>query len=85
MHTHREPKEHHSKATDDNHKQMQQQIKQQRYTYLFSFIWPKSNIKPEVENAYAAGIHLAVNLYSSHLKRNKPRYILRDFCELVSR
>lgn len=42
-------------------------------------------LKPEVENPYVASIHLAVNLYSSHLKRNKPRYILRDFCELVSR
>lgn len=41
-------------------------------------------LKPEVENPYAASIHLAVNFYSSHLKRNKPRDILRDFCELVS-
>lgn len=42
-------------------------------------------LKPEAENPYVASIHLAINLYSSHLKRNKPRYILRDFCELVSR
>lgn len=41
-------------------------------------------LKPEVENPYVASVSLAVNWESSHLKRNKPRYILRDFCELVS-
>lgn len=40
-------------------------------------------LKPDVENPYVASVHSAVNLYSSHLKGNKPRHILRDFCELV--